>query len=113
MAGLGYFIGIDYVKKLHKWEIMASRLEARDKAYYNIGNLSYFDMKKCKNCGLRKCSLKLNTFSQGRRNFETIYFTVDESNNIIEGTFKKGTLPYTCGYKEKMLLTDKDFEIDI
>lgn len=123
-GGTGHVYGIDYetdklmvgkmmgAKKLHSWVKLDTRLEPRDKAFYKIVQ-PYFDMKVCKKCGLQKCSLKLGTFTRGHRNFETIYFTLDENNNIIDGTFKKGTLPYTCGYKEKMLLTDADFEIDI
>ena len=81
-------------------------LTPRDRAKHDINHS--FHHRKCKNCGLQKFSKRYE-----RNKYETFYFTVGDDGYIIDNSFRKGTLPYSCGYKEKMLLTDKDFEIDI
>lgn len=97
-------------KKLHKWVLDGLFvLTPRDKAKYNIHNS--FHYMKCKKCGLHKYNIRYDHHLGGK--YETYYFTVSDDGYIMEGSLKKGTLPYECGYKEKMLLTDKDFEIDI
>ncbi len=101
---MGLSVGL--ANKLHKWEGTFFVLTPRDKAKYNLQHS--FHLRECKNCGLHKFSQRYS-----HNKYETYYFTVGAGGYIMENSLRKGTLPYTCGYKEKMLLTDKDFEIDI
>jgi hypothetical protein len=97
-------------RKLHKWIETNdnNRFHPRDKAKYNIRG-SYWGRMKCKKCGLEKC-----TWQHRPRNWETIYFTTDDEGYIIEGTYKVGTLPYSCGASpETFLIKDEDLKIDL
>ena len=101
--------------KRHKWvdvKKFLSNYDITHKGRPLAPGSRVFGWKKCKNCNLQKVTTG-KKLSRIHREYKTFYFELDEDNNIIEGGPETQTVPYGCGYKEKVLLTDDDFAIEI
>ena len=94
----------------HTW--IDSFLEGRINFRRPLASADLFDRKICNKCGLEKMSIRRNTFYHGRRVYETFYFKTDENGNVIEGGPQCKRVPYGCGEREVVYLTDDDLNID-